>query len=100
VSAPERADVLDAVADAISRVVYDESDPIKVVGRWAIDIIWDAVAPLAAAAERDRMRAMRHDFQTSPHAEFPKRWPDWRVYEEVLPTRCDCAECRLWRSGS
>lgn len=50
--------------------------------------------------ERERMRAMRHDFQTLPHAEFPSKWPDWRDYEEVLPTYCGCHECRLWRSGS
>ena len=38
--------------------------------------------------------------RADPHAQFPAKWPDWREYEEVLPTRCDCRDCRLWRSGS
>jgi len=59
-----------------------------------------AVENEAAAAERERMRSMRHDYQTLPHAEFPIKWPNWREYEEVLPTYCGCPDCHLWRSGS
>jgi len=46
------------------------------------------------------MRAMRVDYATMPHREFPIKWPDWRDFEEVLPTVCGCPDCRLWRSGS
>ncbi len=48
----------------------------------------------------DRVRAMRLDFRTLPHREFPIEWPDWRDYEEVLPSYCGCQDCQLWRSGS
>lgn len=48
----------------------------------------------------ERMQAMRRDYRTMSHAEFPIKWPDWREYDEVLPTNCSCRECTLWRSGS
>lgn len=44
--------------------------------------------------------AMRRDYQTMPHREFPVKWPDWRQYADILPTTCECKDCRLWRSGS
>ena len=44
--------------------------------------------------------AMRIDYRTIPHKEFYEKWPDWRDYEEMLPTVCNCRECSLWRSGS
>lgn len=78
----------DAVAGAIT---YLRREWPSVVKRIEVE---------ARDKEMERMRAMRHDFQTLPHAEFPVRWPDWRDYEEVLPTYCSCRECRLWRTGS
>jgi hypothetical protein len=56
--------------------------------------------PHIEEAVMERMRAMRHDFQTLPHAAFPVAWPDWRALQEVLPTYCGCEDCRMWRSGS
>ena len=47
----------------------------------------------------ERMQAMRRDYRTMPHAQFPIKWADWKDYDEVLPTNCSCQECRLWRSG-
>jgi hypothetical protein len=60
----------------------------------------DAALAEERRLERERMQAMRLDYRTMPHAEFPIKWPDWRDYEEVLPTSCSCRECQLWRSGS
>ena len=48
----------------------------------------------------ERMQAMRLDYRTMPHAKFPIKWPDWRDYDEVLPSYCGCGDCSLWRSGS
>lgn len=92
------------------------TEPRTAAGRRLLDIVkmdgWTAkgengpaayIRAIESEATADaglRMRAMRHDYQTLPHAEFPTRWPDWRDYEEVLPTYCSCQECRLWRSGS
>lgn len=82
-------------------------DALASDGRISDRDVKDAVArnrPHVEAAarqeERAHMRAMRHDYQTLPHAAFPAKWPDWREYAEVLPTQCDCQDCRLWRAGS
>jgi hypothetical protein len=47
-----------------------------------------------------RINAMRYDYRTLPHGQFPVKWPDWKGYEELLPSNCSCQDCRLWRSGS
>jgi hypothetical protein len=60
----------------------------------------EAIENEARRQERDKMLAMRRDFNHLPHKEFPAKWPDWRQYEEVLPTYCGCGDCTLWRSGS
>ena len=80
-----------------------ELDALASDGRIRDSDVKDAIKrnrPRIEEAVMERMRAMRRDWQTLPHAQFPVKWPDWRSLQEVLPTRCDCAECSLWRRGS
>jgi len=67
--------------------------------RWYDGECADRVAE-ARRATMERFRAMRQDYQTMPHAEFPVKWPDWKEWEDALPTSCGCQDCQLWRSGS
>lgn len=66
----------------------------------ALNHLLDAVIDDVRNATLEKMRAMRIDYRTMPHAQFPLKWPDWREWEEVLPSQCGCQDCRLWRSGS
>lgn len=68
--------------------------------RQAIEFYRPRIEAEARRLVVDRMLAMRRDYQTLPHAEFPVKWPDWREWKDVLPTVCGCEDCRLWRSGS
>lgn len=77
-----------------------EHYPLSVMSHDNVKQATEAVERRIGARVLERMRTMRHDFQTLPHAEFPVKWPDWRDFEEVLPTHCSCKDCRLWRSGS